>query len=86
MALEAGFQAAGGTKLNWHSYSLEDFVIESAMILQEQESIEVITDLRASPESINRFGVTISTVSAGRWTKHASGTVTIGEKEHAHGQ
>lgn len=85
MALEASFQAAGGTKLKSHSYTLEEFVIESAMILQEQQSTEIITDLCESSRTINCFSVTISTFTTGRWTKHASGFVTIGKQEHAHG-
>ncbi|RDI84031.1 hypothetical protein Vi05172_g6068 [Venturia inaequalis] len=84
MALEASFQAAGGTKLKSHSYTLEEFVIESAMILQEQQSTEIITDLCESSRTTNCFSVTISTVTTGRWTRHASGFVTIGKQEHAH--
>ncbi|TLD20006.1 hypothetical protein E2P81_ATG09076 [Venturia nashicola] len=84
MALEAGFQAVGGTNLRSHSYFLEEFVIEFAMILQEQQSTEIITDLHAIPGTIERFSVTISTVNTGRWTKHASGFVTVGKQEHTH--
>ena len=62
------------------SYKLREITISSAMILNESEHLELLTDLHAEPGGQNLYRFVISTLSNGAWTEHASGLVEAGDE------
>lgn len=59
------------------SFKVQPFNIGSAMVLQEDSGTEVITDLHSIDAAQTKFDFTISSVSSGNWTTHASGGVRV---------
>lgn len=83
LALVASAQAAGLPLSSLSgpdqptSFKVQPFNIGSAMVLEEDAGTEIITDLRSLDNVQAKFAFTVSSVSSGKWTTHATGAVQI---------
>ncbi|KAH9209066.1 hypothetical protein DL95DRAFT_467116 [Leptodontidium sp. 2 PMI_412] len=77
MAVEAARQTVAvpfDTRANYH---LQGVSISAAMVLREESGTEISFDLQKSAGSELFFHFSVSSVSSGKWTKHASGGIEV---------
>lgn len=63
------------------SYTLRNVDISSAILLKESSDTEILLDFHAVSNRHGVYGFSISTVSDGVWTEHATGTVQADEDQ-----